>query len=443
MPLVPAHVALLPNGKVLTWVSGRNTYVWDPETKTSIRTLTPKGTGSLMCPGYVHLADGRIFLAGGQGAAGGTQGLSSTLIFDWNTNKWIKGPRLSARRWYPSLTMLGNGEVLILGGGPKVPQVLRTDGTLRSLTTAPLVLRKRYPFINTMSTGDVGFFGHDPTLRTLDTSGNGSWTSFGQRDAIERVYGTFAMFDIDKVLVAGGGPSGQFPTASAVVVEMVDGALVSTPTDPLHTARRQGHLTILADGTVLFSGGQNSKSESVDLSKRVTTPELWDPATGQWTELAVPQITRQYHSVALLLPDGRVFNAGGGYCAKCSRPKYHETSAEIFSPPYLFDENGQLAPRPVVEVWPATALPGGTYSVQVSSATGVAKVGLVKLGADTHSIDQGQRYVPLTLAQTGADTYDVTLPPQAGAVPPGYYMLFAVDGNGVPSVAKMVQVQVL
>ena len=80
------------------------------------------------------------------------------------------------------------------------------------------------------------------------------------------------------------------------------------------TGRRQLNLTVLADGSVLATGGNSSGASLVDLNNGVYTAEQWNPATGKWKTLAAEQVTRQYHSTALLLPDGRVLSAGGGIC---------------------------------------------------------------------------------------------------------------------------------
>ena len=67
------------------------------------------------------------------------------------------------------------------------------------------------------------------------------------------------------------------------------------------------------------------------------------------------QVTRQYHSTALLLPDGRVLSSGGGVCGVCDSVGYLAKNAEVFSPPYLFkkDGSGELAPRPQITSAPA------------------------------------------------------------------------------------------
>ena len=151
------------------------------------------------------------------------------------------------------------------------------------------------------------------------------------------------------MLVAGGGPS----TKTALVIDINGATPQVSATAPMAFGRRQHNLTVLADGTVLASGGNSSGASLVDLNAGVYPAELWDPATGQWRTLAAMQVTRQYHSSALLLPDGRVLSSGGGICGTCDQVGYLAKNAEIFSPPYLFQADGTLAPRPSIDAAPA------------------------------------------------------------------------------------------
>jgi hypothetical protein len=152
------------------------------------------------------------------------------------------------------------------------------------------------------------------TMRSLDTAGEGSWQSFGQRDSLNRDYGSHALYDVGKILVAGGASSSN----DARVIDLNEAMPQGSATAPMASGRRQHNLTVLADGTVLATGGNSSGAPSVDLDNGVYTAELWDPATGQWQTLAAMQVTRQYHSTALLLPDARVLSSGGGICSTCA-----------------------------------------------------------------------------------------------------------------------------
>ena len=231
-------------------------------------------------------------------------------------------------------------------------------------------------------------------LRRLDTSGTGRWTDYGGRDSLGRGYGSRAMYDIGKLLVAGGGPSS--PTAT--VINMNGTTPTATATAPMQTGRRQHNLTVLADGTVLATGGNSSGEPLVDMENGVYPAELWDPATGQWQTLAPMQVTRQYHSSALLLPDGRVLSAGGGICGTCTDVGYMAKNAEVFTPPYLFkdDGSGELAPRPAITSAPGVVGHGAQFSVGTPEAGSIAKAAMVRLGAVTHSVNMEQRYVPLS-----------------------------------------------
>jgi hypothetical protein len=197
---------------------------------------------------------------------------------------------------------------------------------------------------------------------------------------------------------------------------------------------------VLADGSVLATGGNSSGASLVDLANGVYAAESWNPATGQWRTLAAMQITRQYHSTALLLPDGRVLSSGGGICGTCDQVGYLGKNAEIFSPPYLFAADGTLAPRPVIDSAPATSTYGAALDIATANPASIRKVALVRLGAVTHSDNMEQRYVPLSFT-AGATSLSATGPANANIAPPGPYMLFLVDANGVPSVARMISIQ--
>jgi hypothetical protein len=445
-PVVGVHVALLPNGKVLAYDSiGDNateTYpvqdhtratVWDPATGT--QTPVDVNTGyNIFCSGFAHLVDGRMFVAGGNKDQQ-LNGIVQTHLFDPLTNLWSLGPNMAAGRWYPTVTALDNGEMLITSGRVDTPEVRTLAGGLRSLSTASLSL-PLYPWMDVAPNGRAFYSGPDQTLRALNTAGTGVWQTFGQRDTINRDYGGHALFDVGKELIAGGGPS----TTDARVVDINGSTPQVTPTAPMAYGRRQLNLTVLADGTVLATGGNSSGASLVDLNAGVYPAELWNPATGQWLTLAAMQVTRQYHSTALLLPDGRVLSAGGGICGTCDQVGYLGKNAEIFSPPYLFDADGTLALRPTIDAAPAATSYGASMDITTGNPASIRKVAFVRLGAATHANNMEQRYIPLSFT-AGSTSLTTTAPANADIAPPGYYMLFIIDANGVPSVARMVNIQ--
>jgi Galactose oxidase-like, Early set domain/Bacterial Ig-like domain/Kelch motif len=443
-PVVAVHMALLANGKVLAYDSmGDNATesypvqdhtratVWDPAT--GAQTPVNVATGyNIFCSGLAHLMDGSLFIAGGTKDPQ-FDGLVQTHFFDPNTNTWSLGPNMAAGRWYPSVTPLANGEMLITEGGPDMPEVRKTDGGLRALTTASLDL-PLYPWLDVAPDGRAFYSGPNQMMRSLNTAGGGSWQSYSQRDSLYRDYGGHALYDVGKILVAGGGPS----STNASVINVNGGTPQVSATAPMAYGRRQHNLTVLADGTVLATGGNSSGATLVDLNNGVYPAELWNPATGTWRTLAAMRVTRQYHSTALLLPDARVLSAGGGICGTCDAVGYLGKNAEVFSPPYLFKKSGGLAPRPQISSAPDRVTYQAPFAISTPNAASIRKVALVRLGAVTHSVNMEQRYVPLSFT-AGTGTLTATAPANPNIAPPGVYMLFVIDENGVPSVARMVR----
>jgi hypothetical protein len=456
--VVPIFQAVLPNGKVLMWDSvGQDApesmtdnsftraMVWDPTANTSVR--KDVSGYNIFCAGYTQLANGNVLVAGGNKNSA-LDGIVQTHIFNWQTETWSSGPDMAAARWYPAVQALGNDEAVIVGGGPTIPEVYQTDGKLRRLTNASGYSDRLYAFLTTRPDGKVEFMGPPPQMNTINTSGTGAITATKTRDSIERTYGGFATYDKGKVLVAGGGDiteGGQtdVPTKTAVVVDVNGSTTTVSSTASMSVGRRQHNLTILADGSVLATGGMSrATAANVDLDDPVFAAERWDPATGTWTVLAGASRVRQYHSSATLLPDGRVLTGGGGVCASCVSAGYLEKNVEYFEPPYLYkqDGSGQKATRPVISSVPSTATYGQDFDISSTQAGSIAKVGLVRLGAATHSQDQGQRYVPLSF-NASSSTITATAPANSNLAPAGYYMLFITDNAGVPSVAKMIKIQ--
>ena len=445
-PVVAINAALLPDGKVLAYDSigdhATETYpvqdhtratVWNPSTGSQTDVTLSDGY-NIFCSGLAHLRGGKVFIAGGNKDQQ-LDGIVQTHYFDSSTDTWSQGPDMAEGRWYPTVTGMGNGEMLITSGGPPIPEVRKTDGTLRELSNASLSL-PLYPWFDVAPNGRAFDSGPDQTMRSLNPSGTGTWTLYGNRDSINRDYGGHAMYDVGKILVAGGGPS----TNTADVIDINGSTPTVTPTGSMAYGRRQNNLTVLANGTVLVTGGNSSGASLVDLNAGVYPAELWRPASGRWTTLASMRVTRQYHSTALLLPDGRVLSAGGGVCGTCDQVGYLGKNAEIFSPPYLFkkDGSGSLARRPKIASAPGKVAVGGKFTVSTPDASSIRKVALVKLGAVTHSNNMEQQYVPLSFTASSGKL-SVNAPATVNIAPPGYYMLFLVNSAGVPSVAPILK----
>jgi hypothetical protein len=453
-PQVAINLDLLPDGKILSYADDDDAdyhrtgkrgpgfskaYVTDiqPDSPPGGSIYVPNNTTDLFCSGDAYMPDGRMLVAGGHISDG--VGSADASIFDFHDYSWTKVDSMNAGRWYPTATSLPNGEILITGGliDPttvnQLPQVWKVNGGWRDLPNASMEYAGYAP-MHVAPNGKV-FMSTSQTSRYIDTAGNGNLITVApHKYQRPRDYGSSVVYDDGKILVMGGDGNGTDstpPTETAEIINLNDANPAWQWTSPMQYKRRQMNATLLADGTVLATGGTSTTGFN-DAAQAVLPAELWDPATGKWTTMASMAVPRLYHSTALLLPDGRVLSAGGGRPAPDNGTD--NSNVEFYSPPYLF-----RGARPHLITAPVSVNFGDTFSVQTTDAADIAKVTWVRLGVVTHAFNMNQRInvLPFTV---GKSTLNITAPSNRNLTPPGHYMLFLINSKGVPSIAKIVQI---
>lgn len=450
-PTVAVHMALLPTGNVISWdgfaAEPDSERLWNPTT--GAFTPVPYGT-NIFCSGHVLLADGRELVVGGHVAA--EEGLNTTSIFDPKTNTWSQGAPMTDTRWYPTATLLGNGDVFVMGGDnlvkdqtgvphafkdssvPTLPEVYDpVKNSWLDLTGAKLN-SPWYPMLFQLSDGRILDAGPDTVTRTI-TPGTWTWQNLNADSPFDGM--SAVMYRPDKIMKAGSWADPDFhgtlqyaSGARTAVLDMTQSSPHWVETAPMNFARSYENLTLLPDGTVLASGG-DSTSDGTDIQNAVLPAEIWNPDTQTWTTVASMSVGREYHSTALLLPDGRVLMAGGGQLPGSNA--VNEYNAQTYSPPYLFKGS-----RPTITNAPSTIQYGSTFQITTPDAASITKVSLIRTPAVTHDFDQNQRFQFLSFT-AGSGVLTVQAPASSDTAPPGYYMLFILNGNGVPSVASFVR----
>jgi galactose oxidase len=462
LPNVAIHTHVLPNGKVLFW--GRRDqptgsmnehectpFIWDPTTGKLTPTPQPNradGTKiNLFCAGHAFLPDGRLLAVGGHLTDG--DGLDQACVYDYRTNTWTALPVMNKGRWYPTATALADGAVLVSSGSyiengrtiiNDVPQIW--DGH-QWKPTAHFIGLPLYPRMHVTSNGQVFMSGTNAKTYLLDTDGSGTWIALpepgGLRRNGDRQYAPSVMYDVGKVVYIGGGndEGTDLPTAATEVIDLGADHPAWHEIAPMLFRRRQHNATILPDGSVLVTGGTEGPGFN-DLSpgKPVHVAELWDPVTNQWKQLAAEDVDRCYHGTAVLLPDARVFSAGGGEFMVGNQPNDPRDShrnGQIFHPPYLFQGE-----RPVITSAPEEIEYGKTFTLEVSGPD-VGKVSWIRLPSVTHAFDENQRINFLQFSLDG-DGLVIVAPERPEICPPGHYMLFVLSKTGVPSVARIMRI---
>jgi hypothetical protein len=293
-----------------------------------------------------------------------------------------------------------------------------------------------YPWLHVLPNGTLFYSGSTPTSSIFNPSTN-TWTTnvattnYGGT----RKYGSSVLLPLTpangykpRVMIFGGGnPS----TKTTEIIDLSVGNPKWVYGPNMSAPRIEMDATMLPNGKILASGGSLNDEDSNTASRNA---DMYDPATNTFSPAGTDAFDRLYHSVTLLMPDATVWVAGGNPV----RGTYEE-HMEIYSPPYLFNSDGSLATRPSITGAPGGFSYGNVFQVQTPDAANISSVVLMRNGSSTHAFDMDQRSVGLSFT-AGSGTLTVTGPPSSNIAPPGYYMMFILNGSGVPSVAAMVQV---
>jgi len=489
LPVTPIAIANLPNGNLLMWsafepytyegdigAAAGQTYtgVFNPTTQQSTDVLVTNTGADMFCPGTAVLPDGRVLVNGGSSSP-------KTSIYSLATNSWSISGEMNLPRGYEADTLLSTGtlsngvlsgfQVLTLGGswsggeGNKSGEVWNSStGSWTVLSGVPetnivgpdpqgIYRGDNHLWMFAQSGGYVFQAGPSAQMNWITTSGAGTITSAGDRGTDPySINGNAVLYDVGKILKVGGAPAYQqstgttYATNSAYLIDISAGPGTTplvTQLTPMSYQRAFSNSVVLPNGNVVVIGGQSIPEPFTD-SAAILVPEIWDPNTQQFSFLNPMQTPRTYHSTAILLPDGRVFVGGGGQCGT-GCPQNHLT-AEILTPPYLLNANGSAATRPalIAASTSTSATLGGTIAAGTTGQ--VASFVLMRLSATTHTVNNDQRRIPLSISSTtalsgGSYAYTLTMPSaDPGVVLPGYYMLFALNSSGVPSVSTTIQI---
>jgi hypothetical protein len=494
-------------------------FVFDPDTGSLTRIPFWPGM-DLFCCHFVQLHTGQILAVGGSDidyVTHSSVGANNLVVFDPTPTpghpqgEWRPTTRrLNYGRWYPTAVLLGNGRVLVFSGRLGAADVPNPPADIcepvevvdpvtfraRELTGATLEL-PIYPGLHLAPNGKVYYthtnWGQEvdgPTTSALTVSGptSGAWTQYPTNPAPPRREegmsvllppaqdGKILLVGGSLALDAGGTPLVRQPPTVPFAglggpTDATSAQILDTSVDPpvwrlaagagsrtIHP-RINGHLVLLPDATVFVCGGHNSYKWN---AKPDTEPslkaEIYTPsgAGAGFVEVAEMTDPRMYHSVALLMPDGRVLTAGGAD-ANDSEPRLttpphswpvgwppeltwtagtalNRKSRQFYKPPYFFKGSRPEITRLSRNGTRTARLPyGGTITVTTPQAASIRAVALMRPGAVTHHTDSEQRYVPLTFTRSGNDLTVTMLPAtQANTAPPGFYMLWIVDDQRRP-----------
>lgn len=467
IPVVGVTAVLMHTGQVLFWsydpvdfhnpLNAKNgvAYVWNPVTRLGRNIPPPE---NIWCGGQTILADGRVFVSGGNlrypdpslSTLGSWQGTLTQYTFNPYTETWARQPDMSRGRWYPTVTQLADNRVVVTSGIDETGsnainndvEIFTPDPHMDGIGRMQLVGTHNasglYPQQFLLPSGKVLEAGPDAESSYTFDPASSVWSAVPGMRSDHYYLGNGVLYtDASQtptrqvIMVAGGHDE----TRALANNEWLDGHRPASGWAPFpqwNRPRHNANTVILADGAMLTVGGNRGLYgyEEAELSTELYSTATGD-VTGSWQMVAPHAIQAAYHSSAILLPDATVLVSQDDMDPTAAAAFQHK--AQVYSPPYLF-----RGPQPVITSAPASARLGQTFAVG-TDRVGMVSAMLVAPGATTHGNDMHQRAIKLKV-QVLANGLSVTLPTSASLVPPGHYMLFVLDSAGIPSVARFVHV---
>jgi hypothetical protein len=392
----------------------------------------------------------------------------------------------SGGRWYPTLVTLGDGDVLAIGGHPGagdrehdnyIPEVFTPDppprgawhrlGSFTDPVQDPsfkLHAITNYPRVHLLPTGDVLYASPTMQQKTVTMTvkkapWSGTFASVCKFSPLahENEYGGYGETSVllplvhphfhASVMVLGGTHPWILDLRDWQPGVTQENAIQwhQTPPRKLPGAPRRmhGHAVLLPTGEVLSVGGvagvRQASGEVLPLdASAVLWPEIYDPFQSdpakRWRALTNPseheKVPRNYHSVALLMRDGRVWTAGSDHNAGTGTGpgEAAELRIEIYEPWYHGNSD-----RPEILAAPDHWLTGQEFVIRSTQANRIRRVAQVRCGSCTHGFNPDQRYLSLKFKHDGGDILTVTAAPNGNVAPPGFYFLYTVNDHGLPS----------
>ncbi len=426
---------LLHTGKVLLFGREPNddntvAFLFHPAKRTGHQVPVP---APIFCGSVTPLSDGRILSVGGADPV--PRGIGDVLLFDPATEQWTSQPDTPLGRYYPTSTRLPDGRVVVTAGqqtnGTQNPTVeLYTPPAAGAEAGTLSVVGPEHPnaiYPHQLVMRDGRMLQVDRTAAYRLNPSTWTWTTL---PSLPVDSGSGAAH-----LMLPGGPQGStrvmvigglHKNVALAATQKYDDARRAAGWalgSPMPTSRAHMNVVQVPDGSAYGIGGNSVRKR---LSPRRQTMR-YDPATDTWTNMAVQSLRRAYHSTALLLPDGRIMSAGDNGVGGGGQ------LIDFYSPPYLFQGR-----RPRITSAPTQLRYGQRFAITTSGPTATRAV-LMAPAATTHANEMNARHVRLAVIPTSGGLR-ATAPPTSAVAPPGYYMLFVLRPNGVPSVARWVHV---
>jgi plastocyanin len=446
------HAVLLPNSnRILYWGYGQRpdqSRLWDQGTglytQPANQPIAIHADENLWSGAHAHLADasGTILLHGGFMTGGGVTADTERRAFLFNpiTDTFAAASDLHTGRFYPTTIALADGTALTLfgedhaqaaGTGVQSLEIFTPNGV--GAWSAPKAVPFNYfyyPWTFLLPDGNLFIAGPQKPARRFDPFAGAiiddpakQYNQISSQRGVN-MDGTAVLLPLKpphyepRVLVLGGSAADAQQTAEWIDLSVALPTWQALPN--MNVARDKVNSVLLPDGRVLVAGGIETLPDGGPAE--IFDPQ--DPTTGFQLGPNMKYV-RGYHSAAILLADGSVIMGGD--------PNGGTTPNERYLPSYFFKT------RPTIIASPTAVAHGAALSVDTPTPGAISEVVLMSAGAVTHGFNQNQRYIGCVITGTTSTTVHATAPPNGNLAPPGYYLLFLVDHDRVPSIGRWIR----
>ncbi len=377
---------------------------------------------------FLDTPEGTLLAHGGL-----TAGPTKSFLFDPTTETWSETDETAHRRFYSTTITLADGRALTLfGSGSKSIEVYTPGAGWDVPVNLPAAfsVHQYYPWTYLLPDGRLFIAGpHVPTHRFdwNNLAAFDSWPTIAGNRSTGGEKGTSVLLTLrppnyePRVIIAGGNLAPAEQTAE--IIDLSQPAPTWSSLPDLNVARAQQFTSVLLpDGRVFIAGGVSGGPDGGPC-------EIYDPRNpgAGWQFGPTMQHVRTYHSSFVMLLDGSVLAGGNPKVMGASTPH------ERYHPWYSF------VPRPDITNAPATIGYGVPFDIDTPQAAGIDEVILMRSGAVTHGFNMSQRAIECEITAAGGGTVTAQSPASANVAPPGHYMLFVLNGNRVPSVGRWIR----
>ena len=435
-----------------------------------------------------------VFMLGGnlEPKHGAPDTQNATSFYNIKTQKFTKGRNLNYDRWYGSIVRTAENHFIMVGGAKidhhkvltqdrvsHIPEILTTnqDGTLswkilkegESLELLGGMEGEEWSYPKFFLSSDGNPFGISYNkLWVMDKNNNYKILKVGEIPLVtggisEKIIhqnpndkedykelstltvgapvgdkASAVMIAKDKILMIGGQQKGEGYSASngTIVIDISDSFNPKIiKKESMSYPRAFADATILPTGDVFVNGGTAVYRGAYDDTYFSNfTPEIYKSNDNIWKKMSKTNFRRNYHSTSLLLPDGRIFVAGGD-----------AWNAQFFYPPYLFarDSKGKMifAKRPEIEKLEKIISNRSKQIMIVDNSDEIEKISLISTGSTTHAQASELKYLSLKFKIINKNKIEFEIPKNKNIVTDGTYLIYIVSNSGVPSKGKITYIK--